>query len=203
MRRAAGVLPVSLDHDNHLVMLLGQERRRPGWPDQLKWSGFGGRAERGDKHIEHTAAREAAEESMYFLGRPVEIRSAIKRDAVLTVDNGHYCEYWLAVPYDAHMPVHFARVFDYLKPCSRSRDSRGKGAIASCPKGWLEKIAVRWVRPTEVLSDKRWRHRLRPAFLRSLHGAQSHLHQVRHQLLLRTMPTHQASLRSTNEESDE
>ena len=59
----AGIVPVSIDSDNVLRLLLGKERHITHWKGSLKWSGFEGGRKVGET-IEHAAAREFVEESM-------------------------------------------------------------------------------------------------------------------------------------------
>lgn len=58
-----GVIPVAVDENGELLVLLGKERYINHWRGSLKWSGFeGGR--KFNESIEETAAREFTEESM-------------------------------------------------------------------------------------------------------------------------------------------
>ena len=59
----AGIIPVSVNPDGEIVLLLGKERHVLHWKGSLKWSGFeGGRKLHED--VEHAAAREFVEESL-------------------------------------------------------------------------------------------------------------------------------------------
>lgn len=59
----AGILPVSVDEDGQVRLLLGKERYVSHWRGSLKWSGFeGGR--KPNEEIEETASREFLEESI-------------------------------------------------------------------------------------------------------------------------------------------
>lgn len=59
----AGIIPVSIDDENTVRLLLGKERYISHWRGSLKWSGFEGGRKAGET-IEQTAAREFMEESM-------------------------------------------------------------------------------------------------------------------------------------------
>lgn len=59
----AGIIPVSVDANGDIFVMLGKERFIPHWKGSLKWSGFeGGR--KGNESIEKTASREYFEESL-------------------------------------------------------------------------------------------------------------------------------------------
>lgn len=59
----AGILPISIDDNGAVRVLLGKERYINHWRGSLKWSGFEGGRKPGES-VEYTAAREFIEESM-------------------------------------------------------------------------------------------------------------------------------------------
>ena len=59
----AGVLPVTVSHQNKIEVLLGKEHFVHNWKSSLKWSSFEGGRKR-DESFENAAAREFVEESM-------------------------------------------------------------------------------------------------------------------------------------------
>lgn len=86
----AGIIPVSVDANGDIFVMLGKERFIPHWKGSLKWSGFeGGR--KGNESIENTASREYFEESLgviRILGLPnVTVKSLanfLKEDNYVT-----------------------------------------------------------------------------------------------------------------------
>lgn len=73
----AGILPISIDGENRVRVLLGKERYVNHWRGSLRWSGFEGGRKCGES-VEETAAREFVEESMGVVsldGRPATIEN--------------------------------------------------------------------------------------------------------------------------------
>lgn len=120
----AGILPVAVDNNGNIRMLMGKERYINHWRGSLKWSGFEGGRKSGED-IETTAAREFAEESIGVVpvgGEAASVdsvrqfllsRNYIAR-IVLCIAHGNDCErryhvtYLVQVPYDERCALMFS-----------------------------------------------------------------------------------------------
>lgn len=154
----AGVLPITPDHQR---VLIGREPVIKDWVASGHWADFGGGTEPGDEDLAHTAAREAYEESMGFLGTIDEIRQRIATSTIDVSDvvaeghpNLYYRTYLVIYEYQPEGPTLFERFFQYLKPCMQPPKYPPRENplrfIPSCPPGWTEKTAIRWVTKTEL-----------------------------------------------------
>ena len=162
----AGVLPLATrptdEGVGEVVVLVGQERYEPGWRDALRWSDFGGGVEPDvDRDEIEAAARECYEETMGMLGSRDGIESALRASAAdgtlrwVRSPKGAVV-FALDVPYDANLPLYFARAAAYAADAAShlkaTRDGVG-GATPPCgfpPEGYYEKTAVEWV-PLDTL----------------------------------------------------
>ena len=141
----AGVLPYSFDHDGHLVYLLGREKPSKKPTDNNRWSDFGGSPEPEDLDSVYSAAREAYEESMGFLGTVEDIKRLIEINKTHVFNERGVVVFLVHVPYDSTLPGRYADVYTYIR--------RGLRDFKTCrKKGYFEKTAVAWVTRDDILS---------------------------------------------------
>lgn len=133
-----GVLPYA-KVGNKVYFLLGKEKG--GYSD------FGGKPDRGERPME-TAAREAYEESMGFLGSITKIKKGIKEKNKFALPNKIGYIYLLRINYNKDLPTLFNDVYTYVNKCR------------SCPKGWLEKTRMKWFSRSELCKGKKSSFRL-------------------------------------------
>ncbi len=149
MTKAAGILPLSVDNEGNIVVLLGQENV----DNKLVWSGFGGGAEKGESP-KKTAAREGWEESMGFLGTKEDIYNIINSDNnrnIAAYANDRYTEYVIYVSYNKDWPQLFKRIYDYWHKCGIRDNTKDPALyIPTCPKGYSEKLAIKWVKLVDL-----------------------------------------------------
>ena len=144
----------SLNYSDDVVFLLGQEHPEIGWPDQLKWSNFGGRPERQDKDVYTAAARETYEESLGFCGTYDEILSRILDKNNTIYYSGKAVLFGIEIDYNPDLPKLFGDVYEYTKQCMNVTRS-GKSYIPSCKKeGLYEKVGLRWFNIEEIIENK-------------------------------------------------
>lgn len=122
----AGILPVAIDDNGEIQILLGKERYVNHWRGSLKWSGFEGGRKSGETII-RTAAREFIEESIGvvpFLSDNVPTIDSVEdwvgsgnyvARIVLCILHGqedeekrYHVTYVMEVPYDADYHVNFS-----------------------------------------------------------------------------------------------
>lgn len=114
----AGVVPVAVDPDGVVHLLLGRERFLPHWKGSCRWSGFEG-SRKPDEALRDTAAREFAEESLgVVLECDALARALRERDywirIVLRIHHDRRAEryhatYVVPVPWDPELPKRFLR----------------------------------------------------------------------------------------------
>lgn len=73
----AGIIPISVDKNNNIYILLAKESFNPLWKQSCKWSGFEGGRKTNETIIE-TAIREYKEESLDIIKFPSSIEDIIK-----------------------------------------------------------------------------------------------------------------------------
>lgn len=161
----AGVLPLAFrptdEGVGETVALLGRERYERGWRDALRWSDFGGGTEPDvDSDEIEAAAREFYEETMGMLGSRDEIENALRASASGGTLRGVRSPkgavvFALDVPYDANLPLYFARAAAYATDAASHLEAApgADGPARLCgfpPEGYYEKVAVEWV-PLDTL----------------------------------------------------
>ncbi len=153
--RHAGILPWMIDDTNTPIFLLGKEHLEPGWSGSNKWSEFGGKPERFDLDLYHSAAREGYEESMGILGSKHDIFERIRETEAFVGKSGG-----VIVPYRVDtdienmyeaIPILFDRMYNYVTPCMKH--SR-RGRVNSCPVGLFEKVSIKWFTSDEILDER-------------------------------------------------
>ena len=131
----AGVLPIMINTNGKISVILGRERTVPNWKGSQKWSGFeGGR--KFPESVEETAAREFYEESMGIVAvdssgdnvydavlRVLRSKQYVTRialcihkekpplvasTAVASSNDKYHVTYVVQVPYQADLPERFA-----------------------------------------------------------------------------------------------
>jgi len=153
----AGVLPYSFDPDGRLVFLLGREKPCKKPHVSNRWSDFGGTPEPEDASDEESAAREAYEESMGFLGTKEEIQRLIEMNKGFVFRGRGTAVFVVYIPYNAMLPRTYADVYLYMR--------RGIKNFRECrQKGFFEKTAVAWVTPADVQA---FPEDYRPPFIRT------------------------------------
>lgn len=105
------------------------------------WSGFGGRAEKGENELD-TAVREGWEESMGFLGNRDDLRKMLTGVKPILIFNRSY--YFVQVPRDIVEPRQYANAYDFVKQCGKVQ------MTAFC----TEKTRVAWFDTSKVVSGK-------------------------------------------------
>ena len=163
----AGVLPYSFRNDGKLVIVLGRERRVPGWSDSHRWSDFAGRREPGENPV-RTAARECYEESMGFLGTEDDISRRLTYDLCITITKNHRLIgyiFLMEIDYQENLPSQYGWVYQYMTQCMR-RGRDGVMEVPGCPDGLFEKDKMGYftLERLMAINDKR---RLRYNFSRT------------------------------------
>lgn len=131
----AGVIPYALT-DQGYMFLLGREKYVSGWSGSNKWSEFGGKLDPRDENVYATAAREAYEESMGFLGTREELYARLYDAPGHAVNSGFSIP--LEIEYNPELAQLFKRVFEYFS------------FIRSPPEGRMEKTEIRWFSVQEI-----------------------------------------------------
>jgi 8-oxo-dGTP pyrophosphatase MutT (NUDIX family) len=136
-----GILPITF-YNRQVWMLFGKERDtdiHPGWSD------FGGGSEKDEPPIE-TAAREASEELVGFLGDAASLRALLSRRHLVmdlvSPDHGLYRTHIAYIPYDPSLPGYFNRHQSFLK-------TKMSAQVLSTSK-LFEKQEIRWFTLDEV-----------------------------------------------------
>ena len=159
--KAAGVLPVSINHQGKIVLLLGQETpfQDQNNPNDELWCGFGGKTDQGETP-EETAAREFEEESMALWMSKDEMLHILQTNYNQRLLDKHtddiYQEFVVYFDYDERIPDQFDRVLNYFQRCNKIQ--------SICPEGHLEKSAVEWFTLDQIISGQVDKV-LRPTFL--------------------------------------
>ena len=112
----AGIIPVSVDPDGVLQILLGRERYVNQWKGSCRWSGFEGSRKEGEKLID-AAVREFREESMDIIVNERDLVQALEHEdyyirIVLKVSSErkperYHVTYVVFVEWDAELPSKF------------------------------------------------------------------------------------------------
>lgn len=157
----AGVLPFSHTPTGQIVFLLGQEHPEVGWKDQLTFSDFGGRPEQEDKDTIESAAREGYEESMGLLGNITDIKNNIRMTNYKVFDKVSVL-YLIYIPFNPYLPAIYQNIYNYANTCMKLTDTK-KPIMPSCPKGYYEKINIKWFTPKQII---KYEKNIRPIFYR-------------------------------------
>jgi len=162
--RHAGILPYSIVKDKsgqaRVCFLLGQEHPETGWADSLNWSSFGGKPEKGETPFE-SAAREAYEESMGFLGEERDIKDRLiqlYRDGKLAyIESGKSVTYLLPIKFDANHPLLYSQIYTYVHNATKEVKLKKKPTKKGIKydnfhclhgmfkDGFFEKIDIKWI----------------------------------------------------------
>ena len=112
----AGIIPVSVDPNGDIQILLGRERYVNQWKGSCRWSGFEGSRKEGEKLI-HAAIREFQEESMDIVVNEEDLLKALEREEyyiriVLKISSDrrperYHVTYVVFVEWDAELPSKF------------------------------------------------------------------------------------------------
>lgn len=156
---SAGILPVSFNQNNELVVLLGKERFVMHWRGSLRWSGFeGGR--KPHESVEHAAVREFSEESLQVLslGNNYKLDSLVARlqdhayvaRVLLCIDQNDaradrrfHTTYILQVPYQPSCVDTFAsrrQTLETIHTSYAALEARRVKLAATCPRFWFENM---------------------------------------------------------------
>ena len=140
-QKRAGVIPYTYVN-NILHFFLAKNIEEPNWSSSGKWTDFGGAIELNEL-VEETAAREAFEEAMGFLGTYDELLE--KLSGRRGFEYARCTSFSLKVPYNEgqYWPNLFSRVRQYMVPCFKE-NFLGVPCLASSPEGYFEKIEVGW-----------------------------------------------------------
>lgn len=136
----SGIIPYSYNYKNKKTyVLMGYEESTTKKWDK-GFSGFGGSPDKNETP-EETAAREAYEESMGFLGDKKEIEKLIESGELIkeTTNNGKLVyQYFVKIPYNHHLCKNYKNVYNYVKEGYRSNN-------IEIPDGYLEKKNLKWI----------------------------------------------------------
>jgi 8-oxo-dGTP pyrophosphatase MutT (NUDIX family) len=144
----AGILPYAMVRGEP-VLLLGREKKIPGWRGSGLWAPFGGGVEAGES-LRAAALREGYEETMGMLGTPGQLSRGI-HPAPWRHTGG--ATWLLPIPYHKQLSAYFRNFYLYSQHCHKT----------GCPTGWYEKTEIRWVPLRKVHSQH-----LRPEFRQTL-----------------------------------
>ena len=169
-----GVLPFSINvKTKEIYFLLGQEAKVPGWSESEKWSDFGGSPKDEYEDPLISASREFYEESMGIFGCESTIRNklvSVGKPIHLTSSNAVI--YLLPIDYDEELPKYYNNIYNYLTKCAKDHPKwKGFQYIPSCPEGYYEKIAMKWITKSElinVVADPQLGLNYRKSFLPSI-----------------------------------
>ena len=170
----AGVFPISRNHLNQVVVLLGRERYETNWNGSEKWSDFGGGPHPTETHIE-SAAREAYEESMGFLGSVEDIHKLVKTNSrgkipCGSIDNPVGYTYIVEIPFDQELPKTFNQVYQYISQTFVTHPVNPSiKYFPNSPDGWYEKTQIEWIVLQDLLNNlSKYKSELRPEFVITL-----------------------------------
>jgi 8-oxo-dGTP pyrophosphatase MutT (NUDIX family) len=97
MYKAAGIIPMSIDEDGDVCLLVFQESRSSHGKKKLHWIDAGGRRETYDKTSWDTAFRELNEETGSFFSHNVLPEMVIRK---IWIQRSRYVAYVVYLPYD-------------------------------------------------------------------------------------------------------
>lgn len=111
-----GVIPIAIDPEGHIHVLLGRERYMPQWRGSCRWSGFEGSRKEGECLME-TAVREFVEESLGIVMSTDRIQGLLQTEGYLTrivlkIHNDRRSEryhstYLVLIDWDPSLPQRF------------------------------------------------------------------------------------------------
>lgn len=155
LKYSAGILPVAIDHDGHIMFLVGRDKRRECWSD------FGGHAENEDNSIpENTASREFYEETLGTIYNIQTMKSRLYNRHITrmfiddTASDKTYFSYIMKIPYSKNIVDNFKKFYEFLKHINSPYR--------------MEMNATKWVSRETIFSDDNAFIPLRPVFKKSI-----------------------------------
>lgn len=144
--KAAGILPITYDHENNKIMfLLGKERFRKNFNAGGTWCDFGGNV-RWKSDILKSAACEFIEETMGMVLKTISVPDTatyVQSNLLLKFKSYAgkkvpYQMYIIFIPYDTNLIKEYQEVFDFVINSDTLRKHVKSQFLEKCQLKWMD-----------------------------------------------------------------